>query len=119
MRLVAGSSSLIRITAKQVPPLRTAHRQARSQKRRRRLLIVMLLAVIGSALAGWRIGPPWWEVHIGLNAALALYVGALLEIKRRREERALKVRPMKSRRHPIDVSGVDEIYGAANAGGQR
>lgn len=101
-------------------PLRAAQRQAKSQKRRRRLLAVMLLAAVAAAVAGWRIGEPWWEVHIALNAALALYVGALLEIKRRREERALKVRSIKSRRRrEVDLTDVEDLYGAATAGGRR
>jgi hypothetical protein len=101
-------------------PLRIAHRQARSQKRRRRLLVLMIVAVLASAAAGWRVGEPWWEVHIGLNAALALYVGTLLEMKRRREERSVKVRPLRSQRpSEIDLTDVDEMYGAATAGGRR
>lgn len=107
-------------TRKASPSILAAHRQARSRRRRRRLLVLMLVAVIGSAVAGWRTGQPWWEVHIGLNAALALYVGTLLEIKRRREERAMKVRPIKSRRRPeIDLTDVEDLYGAASAGGRR
>jgi hypothetical protein len=99
---------------------RAAYRQARSRRRRRRLLVVILLAVVGSAIAGWQLGEPWWEVHIGLNAALALYVGALLELKRRRQERAVKVRPIKSkRRRGLDLQEVDDFYGAATAGGRR
>ena len=98
-------------------PLAAAHRQARSQRRRRRLLILILLAVTGSAAAGWRFGEPWWDVHIGLHAALALYVGALIEIKRRREERAVKLRPIRSkRRSDLDLGELDELYGAAAAG---
>lgn len=101
-------------------PLATAYRQARTQRRRRRLLFLILLAVIGSGVAGWLRGEPWWEVHIGLNAALALYVGTLLEIKRRREERAIKVHPIKSKRPTdLDFADVDEMYGAATAAGRR
>jgi len=101
------------------PTFRTAYRLARSRRRRRRLLVLIMLCVVASAIAGWRIGEPWWNVHIALNAALALYVGALLELKRRREERAVKVRPLKSNRREVKLPDVEELYGAATAGGRR
>jgi hypothetical protein len=97
---------------------RKAHRQLRSQRRRRRLLVLIVLAVVGSAIAGGVIGEPWWEVHLGLNAGLALYVGALLEIKRRRAERAVKVRPLRPKR-PSHVALTDDFYEPVAAAGRR
>lgn len=80
--------------------MRRAEKAARARRRRRWGLIVMLLGAAGTAIAGPFVGDPMWEVHLGVNAALALYVGYLLESRRRRDERAAKVRPIKRRARP-------------------
>jgi hypothetical protein len=93
--------------------MRRAARLARARRRRLWVLVVMLLAAVGTAVAAAIVGDPMWEVHLGLNAALALYVGYLLESKRRREERAVKVRPLRRRREG------DWFDSATAAGGSR
>jgi hypothetical protein len=95
--------------------MRRAARLARARRRRRGVLILMLLAAAGTAIAAPFVGDPMWEVHLGLNAAFALYVGYLLESKRRREERASKVRPIK--RSPRSPNA--DWFDSASAAGSR
>lgn len=85
-----------------VTPRRDDRRVRRSygdvQRRRSRMLAwLLLVCLITGGVAAWRTGR-WWEVHIGSDLALGLYVVALLEIKRRRVERVRKVRPLAGRR---------------------
>jgi hypothetical protein len=90
-----------------------AQRYARAVRRRRRLLILLLLAALGTlAVAVVREGG-WWEINIAVDAALVVYVGVLLETKKRRVEQGVKVRKLHRRpeRH--------EDYEPAAVGGQR
>ena len=67
------------------------------QRRRSRLLAwLLLVCLMTGGAAAWRGG--WWEIHVGSDLALGLYVVALLEIKRRRVERVRKVSPLAGRR---------------------
>jgi len=71
-----------------------AQKLAKSRRRRRRLLVSLLLAAVASAVYALVSGGGAWEAHAGIDAALALYVGFLLETGRRRIERTAKVRPI-------------------------
>jgi hypothetical protein len=94
--------------------MRRAARLARARRRRRCVLILMLLAAAGTAAAAPFVGDPMWEVHLGLNAAFALYVGYLLESKRRREERASKVRPIRRSRRSSNADWFDSATAAGS-----
>ncbi|MGH2735899.1 MAG: hypothetical protein ACRDKZ_09990 [Actinomycetota bacterium] len=84
--------------------VRTSYRDV--QRRRSRLLMWMVLVSLATAgIALWRTGW-WWEIHIGFDLVLGLYVVALLETKRRRAERVRKVRPLiDERRAPSSERG--------------
>jgi hypothetical protein len=96
--------------------LRRATKLARARRRRRRVLVVLVLGAVGTAVAAGFVGQPLWEVHLGVNACVALYVGYLLEAKRRADERAVKVRPIRRARRPADTDWFDS---ATVAGGSR
>jgi hypothetical protein len=64
----------------------------RGQRRRRRILIFLVAAVVLTALVVVQQGGKLIEVHLIADAALFFYVALLLEAKRRRLERAAKVR---------------------------
>lgn len=70
----------------------------RGQRRRRRILELMLGACIGSLGAALVLHGHAWEVQLACDASLALYATLLLEAKRRRRERAEKVRSLEQRR---------------------
>jgi hypothetical protein len=76
-----------------------AQKLAKSRRRRRRALVFLLLAAVASAAFAVLNGGGAWEVHAGIDAVLALYVGFLLESGRRRIERTAKVRPIGLQRH--------------------
>lgn len=71
-----------------------AQKLAKSRRRRRRLLAFLLVCAGASAVFAVVNGGGAWEAHAGIDAALALYVGFLLETGRRRIERSAKVRPL-------------------------
>ena len=71
-----------------------AHKLAKSRRRRRRVLVFLLLLAGGSAAYAIVSGGVAWEAHAGIDAALALYVGFLIETGRRRIERSAKIRPL-------------------------
>jgi hypothetical protein len=64
----------------------------RGQRRRRRILGFLGLAAVVSGVVAAVKGGSWWELHLALDASLGLFVILLLEAKRRRAERASKVR---------------------------
>jgi hypothetical protein len=64
----------------------------RGQRRRRRILISLVAAVVLTALIALQQGGNLIEVHLIADAALFFYIALLLEAKRRRLERAAKVR---------------------------
>ena len=68
----------------------------RGQQRRTKVLIGLAAAALLTGLAALFTGGGGWEVHLGADALLALYVAMLLETKRRREERAVKLRSLGS-----------------------
>jgi hypothetical protein len=69
------------------PAYLQARRFERSQRRRRRILVVLVIAAVGSGLAAGLGTQDLVEVHLGVDSALAFYVGFLLESKRRRRTR--------------------------------
>jgi len=71
-----------------------AQKLAKSRRRRRRVLVFLLLCAGGSAAYAAFVGGGAWELHAGIDAVLALYVGFLLETGRRRVERGAKVKPL-------------------------
>lgn len=64
----------------------------RGQRRRRNILTVILGAAAFSGLLAIVAGGAFVEMHVGLDASLAVYVVLLLDAKKRRLERATKVR---------------------------
>jgi hypothetical protein len=59
-----------------------------------RILVFLAAAAVLSGVLALVGGEGLWEVHIAFDASLALYVALLLETKRRRAERAVKVRSL-------------------------
>ncbi len=70
---------------------------ARAQRRRRRLLTILILGSLLTLMSATALGGGVWEIHLALDAGLALYVVLLLETKRRRIERKEKVRLLSER----------------------
>jgi len=75
-----------------------AHKLAKSRRRRRRLLVFLLMCVAVSAAFAVLRGGAAWEAQAGIDAALVLYVGFLLETGRRRIERSAKVTSLQRNR---------------------
>jgi hypothetical protein len=97
-----------------VPP--TEQRSAaaaldRGQRRRRRILVALVAAVVLTALIAVQLRGKLIEVHLIADAALFFYVALLLEAKRRRLERAAKVR-----RLPPSHAELRDRYLAAASG---
>jgi hypothetical protein len=89
---------------------KAAHRRA---QRRRRNALAVLVALAGSSLVpAMLLGEGWVEVHLLSDAALLFYVAALLEVKRRREERLDKVTSLRAR-----ATATRERERRATAGG--
>lgn len=63
----------------------------RGQRLRTRILICLLLTAAGTLAVAVASGGGAWEVHLGSDASLALYVVLLREAKKRRTERTEKV----------------------------
>jgi hypothetical protein len=93
----------------------------RGQRRRRRILEVMVGACIGSLGAAFVLHGPVWQVQVACDASLALYVTLLVEAKRRRRERAQKVRSIARRRRarPRPTAPVGWFEPARAAGDRR
>jgi len=66
--------------------------QGRRMARRRRNLKVLLGLAVLTGLSGVAGGPGGLEVHLAVDFVLALYITFLIEGRRRRTERAMKVR---------------------------
>ena len=61
----------------------------------RRVLLLLLLGAAGvSGVVAVLVRGQAIEVHLVIDAALAFYVALLMELKRRRDEKAAKVRPL-------------------------
>ena len=90
-----------------------AQRHARAVRRRRRFLMLLLLAALGTLAAAMVREGGWWEIHVAVDVALVVYLGVLLETKKRRAEQGVKVKRLHRRpeRH--------EDYEPAAVGGQR
>ncbi len=58
--------------------------------------MLLAAAVASGAAAIWRRGD-WVEIHLLADALLIFYLALLFEMKRRREERVAKVRPIAPR----------------------
>lgn len=87
-----------------------ARRHARAVRRRRRFLNLLVLGALGTLAAALTREGPWWEIHAGVDGALVLYVGILLEAKKRRAEQLTKVRTLHRR-----TKSRDEYQVAAGA----
>ncbi len=83
----------------------------RAQQRRVRLLVLLVAAAVASAVAAIAARGIWVDIHLMIDGALVFYVALLFEIKRRRDERFAKVRPLSAVRR--DDSGA----GSQRAGG--
>jgi hypothetical protein len=80
-----------------------ARRHARAVRRRRRFLILLVLGALGTLAAALMREGRWWEIHAAVDAVFVLYVGVLLEAKKRRAEQLTKVRTLNRRtRHRDD-----------------
>ncbi len=91
---------------------------ARAQQRR--LIILTGLCVIAFASGIWALikGGAAIEIHLVADAAAAFYVALLLDAKRRRAERILKVRALaqRERKHAPAYEG-EPVFEALEAGG--
>lgn len=66
----------------------------KGQQRRARILAWLVTASIVSAVVTVLSGGATFELHLAIDASLAIYVVLLLEAKKRRLERVTKVRPL-------------------------
>jgi hypothetical protein len=71
----------------------------RGQRRRTRILIGLVVAAMLSGFVAVYAGGGMWEVHLAIDASLALYVALLLEAKRRRADQVTKLRSLEARRN--------------------
>lgn len=76
----------------------TRSRERRTREQRKAIFVALLVVATTSGLAAMVAGGALWEVHFALDGSLALFVALLLEDKRRRRERAAKVRSLAERR---------------------
>lgn len=83
----------------------------RAQQRRTRLLVLLGSAAVASAVAAIAARGIWLDIHLMIDGALVFYVALLFEIKRRRDERFAKVRPLSAARRD------DARVGSVRAGG--
>jgi hypothetical protein len=74
-----------------------ARRHARAVRRRRRFLVLVGLGALGTLAAALAREDGWWEIHAAVDAVLVLYVGVLLEAKKRRAEQLTKVKTLHRR----------------------
>ena len=83
----------------------------RGQQRRTRILIGLVVGAALSGIVALFTGGGMWEVHLAVDASLALYVALLMEAKRRRAEQVTKLRSLEARRKPRapEVTFVDPI----------
>ena len=88
----------------------------RGQRRRTKILIALLAAAALTGLVAVLNGGGAWEVHLAVDASLALYVALLIEAKRRRAERMTKLRPIQRRRVTSAASDVT-FHEPVRAGG--
>lgn len=70
----------------------------RGQQLRKRIFIGLLAAAATTGVLAVFAGGGMWEVHLAVDASLAVYVGLLLGAKRRRREQEMKLRSLESRR---------------------
>ena len=70
----------------------------RGQQRRIRILVGLLVAAVATGVVAIFAGGGSWEVHLAVDASLAIYIGLLLEAKRRRSEQVAKLRSLEGRR---------------------
>jgi hypothetical protein len=82
----------------------------RVRRQRAILLLVLLAAAPVTLVAAALLHGGWWEIHIAVDFTLALYVAGLLEAKRRRVERRVKVRSI-HRRKTSDAFDQAHAYG--------
>lgn len=91
--------------ATQRPGRRAAKARVNKAQVRRQVLAVMLTLAGWSAIAAVFLGGGYWELHLAIDAITALYVFHLADERRRRAERAAKVRrlPPRAVGRPNDV----------------
>ena len=95
---------------------RTAREASRRGKQRRKAIFVLLLAVAGMT-GVWALvnGGDALEINLVADAAVAFYAALLLDAKRRRDERAVKVHSLS---RPV-TSTDEEYFQVIEAGGGR
>jgi hypothetical protein len=89
----------------------------RGQRRRTKILIALLAAAVFTGVSAVFSGGGAWEVHLAVDASLALYIALLIEAKRRRSEHVTKLRSLEARR-PARVPEVT-FHEPVQAGGGR
>ena len=90
----------------------------RGQRRRTRILIALMAAATLTGLVAGFSGGAAWEVHLAVDASLALYVALLIEAKRRQSEVVTKLRSLEARR-PARVPEVTFSEPVHASGGPR
>lgn len=76
------------------------------------MLALLLGAALASAVAAVSQGQPWLEIHLMLDGVLLFYVAMLHEVKRRRDEKLLKVRTLQ-REPSEDVQILESVSAGA------
>ena len=86
----------------------------RGQQRRARILIFLAAAAAATLLLALVAGGAAWEIQLACDASLALYAFLLLDAKKRRSERAAKVRMIAQPSDEIQPSERVDFYEPAN-----
>ena len=82
----------------------------RARKRRRRILALLVVGALASGVWAYLERGSAIEVHLAVDALLVAWIGYMAESRKRRIERAQKVRSLPARRdsavlEPIEASG--------------
>ena len=82
----------------------------RARRRRRRILALLVVAAVGSGVVAFLERGVAVEIHLAIDAALVGWIGYMAESRKRRTERAQKVRTLPARRdgaifEPMEASG--------------
>ena len=101
-----------------VPARPSPRRVAAARQRiRRQVLAAMLTLAAWSGIAALFLGGAAWELHLLVDACLGLYVLFLADERRRRVERATKVRSIRPRAsRPDNEIKLFETWAAAEEG---
>ena len=76
------------------------------------MLVLLIGAALTSAVAAVSQGQPWLEIHLMIDGVLLFYVAMLHEVKRRRDEKLMKVRTLEPARSD-DVQILEPVSAGA------